>query len=87
MPPPAGRPTAAVPRQIRQARTVLALAVVALVGVAIAAIVIISSNRGDGGVPLRTSPNTISPDAGAGSQCPAGAFNGHCIIPATTAGR
>lgn len=75
---PAARP---LPRAHRQARALLGVIVLVLVVAAVAAIAGVGGSS-KGAPPLVTSPQTISPDLGAGAQCPAGAANGHCIVPA-----
>ena len=63
-----------------QAWVLVVVIVVVLVAGGVATLVG-TGGGGSGSPPLVTSPQTISPDIGAGAQCPAGAANGHCIVP------
>jgi hypothetical protein len=53
----------------------------ALIVVAVVAVLVHHGHaHGRGGAPVLTTPATISAGKGTGTQCPAGAYDGHCIV-------
>jgi hypothetical protein len=52
----------------------------ALIVVAVIAVLVHHSRTQSRGGPVVTTPATISAGRGTATQCPAGAYDGHCIV-------